>query len=157
MLKKFFAVFFSIILILLTACTEGAEPMKFNDESSISCIAEGNWTEFFNRTGTTKGWLCADGIYSVALNGNDAVSSADSETKTLFIFSDTLIGSSDNVGKITSSAMVNHSVAVLEGNIPNSEKMTFYYGFNASGKTSNLFGQDQWLFDMFVFRLYRQS
>lgn len=127
--------------------------MDFNDEFNVTCDTDEKWTEFFNSANTDYGWLCADGIYSVALNGNDATASADGETKTLFIFSDTIIGHAEKNGMISNKKWANHSAAVLEGNIPDREKMTFYYGLNGdttNEEESNLFGEDQWLFDCFV-------
>ena len=152
MLKKIIALTICLLSFFTTACTKGSQPMSFLEQFPI-CFADSDWTEFFNRAGTENGWLCADGIYSVALNGNDETSSADSSTKTLFIFSDTKIGSAAANGNIINSSWANHTAAVLEGDKPDPDKMTFYYGYKGSmetGENSNLFGENQWLFDMFV-------
>lgn len=153
MTKRLLITFICGILIVLNSCSKGADLMDFHEEYTVTCDIEENWTEFFNRAGTENGWLCADGIYSVALNGNDSNASADGETKTLFIFSDTLVGTANKNGLITKSSWANHTAAVLEGDIPDPEKMTFYYGLNGScdmSENPNLFGENQWLFDMFV-------
>lgn len=152
MAKKIILLLICILTVLGTACTKGTVSMSFIEKHPV-CYSDSDWTNFFNRAGTENGWLCADGIYSVALNGNDEPASADIETKTLFIFSDTKIGSADKEGNIKNSSWANHSAAVLEGDKPDPDKMTFYYGYKASmetGENSNLFGENQWLFDMFV-------
>ncbi len=155
MKKYFYTVLLCIMIIFLTSCSEGAELMDFIDpnEPHTLCDLDSSWTNLFNRAGTDYGWLCADGIYTVSLDGNDKISGADGETKTLFIFSDTIIGSANKNGKISNSCWANHSAAVLEGDTPDPEKMTFYYGLNGSMDTeenTNLFGQNQWLFDCFT-------
>ena len=57
----------------------------------------------------TEGWVGADGAYSVPI----------SDTKTLWLFSDTFVGSIRD-GKRTGVAMVNNTVGIQEGN-----KLTF--------------------------------
>ncbi len=119
----------------------------------LSCTPADDWTALFDRKGT-KGWLAADGIYSVALNGNDALSSADASTKTLFFFSDTILGQANSTGKISRYyGMANHTAAMLVGDQPDPSQMSFYYGLKGNMATSgnlNLFDQNQWLFDCFV-------
>ena len=65
-------------------------------ESTGVLVAEeaAEWTALFDRRGQS-GWLGADGIYSVSLDGNDAFGSASADTTTFFIFSDTLMGKAD--------------------------------------------------------------
>ncbi|MBQ8287290.1 MAG: DUF4185 domain-containing protein [Clostridia bacterium] len=120
----------------------------------LSCTPADDWTALFDRAGTREGWLAADGIYSVALDGNDALSSANPSTKTLFFFSDTILGTANSTGKITRyNGMANHTAAVLEGNLPDKSGIEFYYGAKANMALSgdlNLFSQGQWLFDCFV-------
>ncbi|MBQ8381755.1 MAG: DUF4185 domain-containing protein [Clostridia bacterium] len=120
----------------------------------LTCTPADDWTALFDRAGTREGWLAADGIYSVALDGNDALSSASSSTKTLFFFSDTILGTASSTGRISrSNGMANHSAALLEGNLPDASGIQFYYGAKANMALSgdlNLFSQSQWLFDCFV-------
>lgn len=120
----------------------------------LSCSPADDWTALFDRAGTKDGWLAADGIYSVALNGNDQLSSAGDATKTMFFFSDTILGTADSSGRISRyNGMANHTAAVLEGNAPDASNIEFYYGAKASLALSgdlNLFSQGQWLFDCFV-------
>lgn len=95
------------------------------------------------------GWLAADGIYSVELgrdvadeNAPNAVKvdansptspnltalTAPTSRKTLFLFSDTLGGSTKNDGRdFGERTMTNHSFAVLTGNAPNPTNIAFFW------------------------------
>ena len=133
-------------LALPASATPSASPV-------LNCTPADDWTALFDRKGT-RGWLAADGIYSVALSGNDALSSADASAKTLFFFSDTILGQANSDGKISRTyGMANHTAALLTGDQPNPENISFYYGLKGNMATSgnlNLFDQGQWLFDCFV-------
>jgi hypothetical protein len=85
------------------------------------------------------GWLAADGIYSVELD-RDAADKLDAPPpvshdsadaaprKTLFIFSDTLGGSTKNDGRdFREQTMTNHSFAVLTGDAPTPENAEFFW------------------------------
>ena len=96
------------------------------------------------------GWLAADGIYSVNMNGSDMPGSADSSTKTVFLFSDTAVGNfknfsgsfgkhGDNLGP---SEVRNHSMATLTGNMPDPRNLQVY--LHAGGGYGNIFGFDAW-------------
>lgn len=85
------------------------------------------------------GWLAADGIYSVELDRDAAVkddanpplspASADAAPRrTLFVFSDTLGGSTKNDGRdFREQTMTNHSFAVLTGDAPKPENAEFFW------------------------------
>ncbi|TKC05982.1 DUF4185 domain-containing protein [Pedobacter frigoris] len=77
------------------------------------------WTNLFQRT---KGWFGGDGIYSIPLNGVE--SNGSSSRKTLFIFSDSMIGDVED-GKIKKSGMIHNSTAILEGKNPVSGDFQF--------------------------------
>ena len=57
-------------------------------EKPILTATEANeWTALFDRRSQSeRTWLGADGIYSVALDGNDKMGSATDQTNTFFIF-----------------------------------------------------------------------
>jgi len=76
-----------LLAVLLMLSWKGFQP-KGDDlpEGVLKSMAEENWTKLFERT---EGWLGADGIYSIPLNGVDSPASATDGTKTLFVFSDT--------------------------------------------------------------------
>ena len=104
----------------------------------------------------SEGWLGADGIYSIPLDGNDHWGSAHKESATFFVFSDTMLGTADPETKgYRDVRMVNHSAAVLSKFDPAQENdpadtMQFLYGKNADGSRSNLFEQRYWLQDGIV-------
>ena len=111
------------------------------------------WTALFDRRSVTvDGWLAADGIYTASLDGNDSFASAGSETNTFFIFSDTLVGRSDENGKTIGAKMSNHTSAILSGNTPDPANMTFVLGRGGSGDiTKSIFTDERmWMFDCFV-------
>lgn len=119
--------------------------------SVLTCTTADEWTALFDRAGQS-GWLGADGIYSVALDGNDAIGSASQATQTLFFFSDTLLGTADSSGRVTrTDTMPNHSAALLSGGTSDPGAVSFVYGYKGDTKsrTVNLFREGQWLFDCF--------
>ena len=106
-----------------------ASPMNDMDETmkdlapikpAIKVETADEWSRLFERYGQTEtAWIGADGIFSFALDGNDALASATDRTKTFFIFSDTLFGTASQDGrKAVREAMPNHTSAILEGNKP---------------------------------------
>ena len=120
------------------------------------------WTGLFERYGLTQtAWIGADGIYSFALDGNDAFASADEHTKTFFIFSDTLFGTASRDGrKAVREAMPNHTSAILEGNKPDTARRSFVWGKGGSctldmqdlddNEKKNLVGAPKWFTDGLV-------
>ncbi len=120
----------------------------------LTCTPADEWTALFDRAGQT-GWLGADGIYSVALDGDDGIGSAGASTQTLFFFSDTLMGRANASGRvIRTDPMPNHSAAVLTGSAPDPDAIRFLWGHkgDADNRTVNLFGAGQWLFDCFYLK-----
>ena len=128
-----------MLAALLAALCCFSAPPAFAAEAGFSCRTSDEWNALFDRRDRrVDGWLAADGIYSIP-TAND---------KTVLIFSDTLIGRSDETGKTMNAKMPNHTAAVLRGTLPLRSRLTFYYG--ADGKRqdgNNLFGERYWLFD----------
>lgn len=117
-----------------------------------------DWDALFERR---DGWLAADGIYSVEL-GRDAASQAAAKVapqaapksvkldanspvspdpdvsaprRTLFIFSDTFGGSTQNAGRdFDEIKMSNHSFAVLSGSAPEPSEIDFFWRRKAESK-----------------------
>jgi uncharacterized protein YjdB len=111
----------------------------------LACQPAGEWTDLFVRT---SGWYGADGIYTIPLNGVDTLGSADSNSKTLFLFSDTLYGETNpETHKNESLGFINHSLAVLDGDQPIDAKMTYTLGDNSDFPRSNVFQYKAWLQD----------
>ena len=141
-----------------------SEEMKnrINAPSTLKVERADEWTKLFERYGEeSTAWIGADGIFSYALDGNDAFASADENTKTFFIFSDTVFGTSNEDGrKAVWHAMPNHSSAMLYGNKPDREKRRFVWGRGGScsldtedlkdESKKNLVGKRKWFTDGLV-------
>jgi len=108
------------------------------------------FTKMFDRS---EIWLGADGIYSIPLNGNDSWGNANKETGTLFVFSDTMVGTADpETKRFRDANMVNHSAAILSNVEPpqaaeQEHTIQFFYGRNGDMSRTNLFGKRYWLQD----------
>jgi len=114
------------------------------------------WTALFKRD---SGWFGADGIFAIPLNGVDTAGAA-TDTSTMLLFSDSLIGKMNN-GKLESSnyKMINNTVAIVEGVEPRASNITFYWDKNNMDKPKSIFvpntpktqpGDYYWLGDGFV-------
>jgi hypothetical protein len=115
-MKPQFLVLFLAFYGALSASAQDAGQIKF----TVSAAPE--WTDLFYRP---SGWFGGDGIYSIPLNGMEA--SAPKSRKTLFIFSDTMIGEVKD-GKLQPDAkMIHNSVATLSGYKPNQKKLNFQW------------------------------
>ena len=109
--------FFTILLVLSTV--NGKSQDLTNIKFTVTESPE--WSSLFQRT---NGWFGGDGIYSIPLNGKE---NKPTTTKTLFIFSDSMIGKISN-GKLEPGAkMIHNSTALLTGSQPDSSKIKFYY------------------------------
>ena len=143
----------------------GLSAVRIYAAPGMASSPEYDWTGLFSCEGSfpyqqsvvngTKGegWLFADGIFSVNLNGSNMTGGANEETRTMFIFSDTFIGSFNDypAGKygvygsqMNNRGMVNHSFGYLIGDKPDPRNMSFYLhnGRNASG---NIVPYRDWL------------
>ncbi|WP_276088140.1 DUF4185 domain-containing protein [Pedobacter sp. JY14-1] len=112
------------------------------------------WTQLFRRN---NGWFGGDGIFSIPLNGNESNGSQSSET--LFIFSDSMIGSHADGKLQPGSKMLHNSVAILSGQQADSAAIKFHYPDTGSAGAGGLFvpataqtkpGDYYWLGDGFV-------
>ncbi len=93
------------------------------------------WTALFKRY---SGWFGADGIFAIPLNGKDN-KQADSTTKTILIFSDTLIGEIEDGALTSGFDMVNNSVAFLTGNEPKENKISFEWAKDSANEPVSMF------------------
>lgn len=117
------------------------------------CIKADEWTALFDRRSCERTWLGGDGIYAVDINGNDSYASADENTKSFFIFSDTLMGSADENGNVYfAPGQPSQTSAVLKGNKPVRENIEFVWGIGGNrefGQEQHLFGEHKWMLDCF--------
>lgn len=120
--------------------------LKFSVEDSPE------WTNLFQRS---SGWFGGDGIYSIPLNGVEKARKG----KTLFIFSDTMVGDIKNGELQPGSTMVHNSIAYLKGGDPRESNFEFLWNKANDGKPTSLFvpktpatkpGDYFWLGDGFV-------
>ena len=104
------------------------------DEWLVSRFVE--WDNLFDRT---NGWTGADGIYSIPLSGKRYGTPNRYETN-VFVFSDTFVGNVNSNGARTGNLrMPRNTAAVLYGNEPDKQKITFYWGTNDEGNADSLF------------------
>jgi len=83
-----------------------------------------DWTALFKRD---AGWYGGDGIFTIPMGRN----------KTLFYFSDTMIG--DSTGGQAHRTMIHNSVAILQGHAPSKDKLQFYWDTSSTGQPQTPF------------------
>ncbi|WP_448633149.1 hypothetical protein [Pedobacter panaciterrae] len=79
------------------------------------------WTNLFVRN---NGWFGGDGIYTIPLNGVE--SGKPEAKKTLFIFSDSMIGNIKDDKMEPGAKMIHNSIAILKGTKPVKDNITFF-------------------------------
>jgi len=146
----------SLVSALTLAFLAAPLPVSAQKEEKtvkLTCTTADEWSALFDRRNEKRTWLGADGIYSVAIDGNDAFGSATKSTKTFFIFSDSLMGTADEDGNVTwAPGQPSQTSAVLTGNKPDKENIRFVWGNGGSlafGGDEHLFGEHKWMLDCF--------
>jgi hypothetical protein len=118
----------------------------------FTTVTAPEWTSLFVRN---SGWFGADGIYSIPLNGNDK---PGNHTKTLLIFSDTMIGDVVNDIPQPGYVLVHNTCAYVDG-VPPNDHIHFIYAKDKNGKPKTMFSPNTplagpkdfyWLGDGFV-------
>jgi len=99
---------------------------------------ENNWTRLFKRH---SGWTGADGIYSIPISGKE-IREKNSPAKTIFLFSDTFISEVDEKNCRHGTIMLNNTVAILNGNKPDAEKISFQWRKDENGQPVSMFIPD---------------
>ena len=129
-------------LLLLVSCasdkyvtTTAANPVN-TDLTSLKFTVEAaqGWTELFHRK---LGWLGADGIFAIPLDGVDTAG-AGKNKETMLIFSDTVIGDIEK-DSLTPDLMIHNTVAILKGNEPDKDSIQFYWAKKDNGKPESVF------------------
>jgi len=157
---KIFNYWMFFLVLLAISCKSGMQikkegvlskhlkPLTFNAEVAP------DWTALMERT---SGWFAADGIFTIPLNGKEE-QEVDGK-KTLFIFSDTYIGEVENNIPKPGNVMVNNSIALMQGNLPDKLNISFEFNTKNNGKPTSYFipnnknskeGEYFWLGDGFV-------
>lgn len=146
-------VLFVLVIALIISLVALVTVFASGEDNSpvLTAVEAPRWTALFDRRGCS-GWLGADGIYSVSLDGNDAFGSANESTSSFFIFSDTLMGVASSSGElIFNGGMPAQSSAILQGNAANKDAISFVYGEGGNGTLGeHLFGEHKWMLDCYV-------
>ena len=106
--------------------------------SRITTTPAPEWAEMLRHT---DGWLGADGIYSVSMNGVEKPGMLNANSQTMFWFSDCIIGHIDAKADTMKEGwgMLNNSVAYMDGATPDPDKIHFYYRNDAKGNPLSMF------------------
>jgi len=140
--------FLSVILLGMLVSATFAQPVITADQPGSNAET---LTRLFS---PSEGWLGADGIFSIPLDGNDHWGSANTKTATLFVFSDTMLGTADpETQKYRDVKMVNHTAALLTDYETTSEQrgqVQFVSGKHGNGDRANIFEKKYWLQDGIV-------
>lgn len=150
---KLFKRFISLALATFIVISSLSLVFAENEKVKLTVATADEWTELFFRTNEqTKTWLGADGIFSVSLDGNDGFASSGADTNTVFFFSDTLMGKSDENGLLVGgSNMPSHTSALLSGYTPDKNNLEFIYGARGNMQIDqHLFRERRWLLDCLV-------
>lgn len=139
----------AMLLMVSTAGCASSNLAEGDDTRVLQCTPDEEWTNMWLNY---EGWTGADGIYSIPLDGKDRLSSATDKTKTLFLFSDTILGKCDpETGSYKGvKDMVKQSTALLTGNKPDPANREFIYGIHGKKVHTNLFFETYWMFDGLV-------
>ena len=143
-------------------CMDETRKNSIHIEPAVKVETADEWSRLFERYDVTEtAWIGADGIFSFSLDGNDALASATDRTKTFFIFSDTLFGTTSEDGRnAVREAMPNHTSAILEGSKPDAARCRLVWGKGGSctldlqdlddNDKKNLVGKVKWFTDGLV-------
>ena len=103
--------------------------------NQIKTTAAPQWDEMMRHT---TGWIGADGIYSMATNGVEAPGMS-AQANTFFWFSDCIIGNIVADTLQSDWTMLNNSVGYLDGNVPDPNKIHYYWRTDTAGKPISMF------------------
>ena len=121
-----------------------------SDNNLYAQRANEDWSGLMQRE---KGWLGADGVYSISLRYDAATGREVCEESDdyLWLFSDTLCGATRKQGKeFEKVQLVNHSFAILEGSQPIAANIKFLWEKNADSEGTapkNIIDGHYWLQD----------
>jgi hypothetical protein len=130
----------SVLAVFITLCCANAQHksvvQQLGPESvRFSVEADTAWTGLLKRY---SGWFGGDGIYTIPLSGVEA-GQAKKNDKTLIIFSDTMIGEVTDSTMKPGYKMIHNSVALLKGNEPKPQNISFYWDKNKDGSAESVF------------------
>ncbi|MEP7317335.1 MAG: hypothetical protein ABI921_01295, partial [Panacibacter sp.] len=106
-----------------------------DSSNQITTTPQPQWAEMLRHD---KGWIGADGIYSVATNGVEAPGKSG-KTNTFFWFSDCIIGNIVADTLQSDWELLHNSVAYFNGDIPNPDSIHFFYRKDSTGHSLSMF------------------
>ncbi len=124
------------------------------DSLKFTVTDASEWSALFKRN---SGWFGADGIFAIPLNGVDNLQK--SPTKTMLIFSDTMLGEIKGNELQPGYRMIHNSVAMLNNRQPIEDNIEFFWKRSKKGNPLSIFipktknskpGEYYWLGDGFV-------
>lgn len=151
-----FSCFLFLVLVACAASAQQTNEQGLGPNSiRFTVSADTAWTSLLKRY---SGWFGGDGIYTIPLNGAEAMLSGKND-KSLIIFSDSMIGEVTDSTMKPGYKMIHNSVAILKGNIPKPQNIKFYWDKEKNGQAESIFipntpktekGDYYWLGDGFV-------
>jgi len=156
-MRKTIFLFITFILILISCFRINAQSVQNLTDLKFTVEEAPEWSALMKRH---SGWFGADGIYTIPMNGREHAQAGKAQ-KTLFIFSDTMIGEVTDSTMLPGYKMIHNSVAYLNGNKPDKNNMQFYWDKDKEGKPESIFiprtpqtkpGDYYWLGDGFYNR-----
>lgn len=145
----------TVFLVFCQGC-QSIDPSCCEEHVRLAEAAP-DWDALFQNE---VGWFGGDGIFAIPLDGKEFVPASES-TRTLFIFSDSVIGEIKD-GKVSGKEdfdFVNNVVAILKGNKPIRDSFEFIWAKDEQGNPTSMFkpntpetrpGDYYWLGDGFV-------
>lgn len=126
-----------VCIYLCTALSQSIAQKKAVNLTHIKfTVSEApEWSALLKRN---TGWFGGDGIYTIPMSGVEA-KQAGPNSKTLFIFSDSMIGEIRENTMLPGYKMIHNSVAVLNGNQPIENNIKFYWDTDKKGEAEPLF------------------
>lgn len=141
-MNKIKGVSFIVFAFLLSAdfTSYGQTVAKKNDTTDLEHIKftvspAPEWTSLLKRD---SGWFGGDGIYTIPLNGIENKQAA-AKDKVLFIFSDSMIGAIRNNTMAPGYKMIHNAVAILNGDQPVKNNISFYWDKDNKGAAESVF------------------
>jgi hypothetical protein len=126
-----------VCLYIFTALSQSIaqrKPINLTD-LKFSVEEAPEWSALLKRN---TGWFGGDGIYTIPMNGVES-KRAKATDKTLFIFSDSMIGEIRDNTIAPGYKMIHNSVAILNGSQPVANQMKFYWDTDKKGEAESIF------------------
>jgi len=131
-----------IICFFMAACkgnsgnqTAGFDGTKMDSATRMVVKKAPEWAHMLKHS---SGWIGADGIYALPLDGDERSGRRDS-AETMFWFSDCIYGTVDHDTLKDGWGMGHNSVAYFTGGEPDPNKIKFYHGSDSKGNVASMF------------------